>query len=255
MKRRLWLIIPLALLVAGGGAYFAYRAGAEPQAEAQTHTVVAKHVGKTVQAQLATRQSTSDLTALRSALEAQLPGVKVPKVNPFGDGVTVHSRAVGSVANYTLYLDRHAAHAGTRAELALKKQTPTSTAAAQTAARTLAYRGVDATKTKVALGNNLTGVTDTEAGHATVVWHQGLFSITVQAPKADPTPATELARNVVSVLAANPLPRPATHGAIVLHVTDGAKRQNTVRWRETSAYYTISGTNPMATLRLAFGVR
>ncbi|WP_461225766.1 hypothetical protein [Lacticaseibacillus suihuaensis] len=258
MNKRL-LLIPAILLLSGVG-YVASRAGAAPQAEAEHTVVVARHVGKTVRAgqatRVAARQATSDLAALKATLEAQLPGVKVPTVNPFGDGVTVHTKATGSVGDYRLLFAEHAAQlTTTAAPLALKKVTPTSTAQAQTEAGKLAYRAPDPDKTETTLGAGLTGTVSTATGQATVSWRQGDYAIIVADDQQDPTEAKELAKNVVSVLASNALPRTATRGAIVLHVADGTKRQNTVSWRETSAYYTISGDNAMATLRLAFGVR
>ncbi|WP_203633584.1 hypothetical protein [Lacticaseibacillus suibinensis] len=239
MRRKPLLAACVLLLFAAGCGKQASAATPKPQATASSQTAKPKPIPGT---------SPTQLKSLARQTEKKLPGVKFPHFTPFSDEETLQVKASGNVSDYLLSFTTTEQKAAL-APLILQKHTPTSTAAANQADAALAYQPL--VGTAVGLANDITGYLQQQADLSTLTWHQGHYAITVKT--ADGVDyAKVLAQNIDNFIHNNTLPL-AQRGAIVIDTT-AAGRGNTVKWRELSAYYTISGVNPMQTLRLAFGV-
>ncbi|MCI1893772.1 MAG: hypothetical protein LKJ29_05085 [Lactobacillus sp.] len=200
----------------------------------------------------------SHLATLQSALRKQIPGAKFPQQDPAASGQALNVAAAGTSANYKLYFSFGAAAAfqasslpRSNAPYVLTKTTPESTAAAEAADAAINYQALQAGLPTVALGDGLTGTKEGAAGSTYVTWHEGRWSLVASGVNQNQEDPAALAKQAVSFLAQASLPIPATHGAVVLHVAKSNDRVNTVAWRENSAYYQLSGIDPLMTLRLA----
>ncbi|WP_338217347.1 hypothetical protein [Lacticaseibacillus salsurivasis] len=198
------------------------------------------------------------LATLQSALHKQIPGVKFPQQDPAASGQALNVAAEGTAASYKLYFSFGAAAAfqastlpRANAPYVLTKTTPESTAAAQAADAAINYQTLQAGLPTIALGDGLTGTKEGAAGSTYVTWHEGRWSLVASGVNQNQEDPVALAKQAVSFLAQASLPIPATHGAVVLRVAKSSDRVNTVAWRENSAYYQLSGIDPLMTLRLA----
>ncbi|WP_156314392.1 hypothetical protein [Lacticaseibacillus camelliae] len=202
-----------------------------------------------------TARVTKRLDVLARYAEDQIPGVKFPTFSPFSARAGINAVAQGDASDYTVYFSTSSQDVTPRAApLTLHKQTPTSKAAADNSYAKLGYQALSGGQAGAKLTGGVTAVVKNDAKATAVIWHQGRYSITVQSFKHDAAAAKALAQKAEAIIAQNPLPKTETHGAIVLNVETKAGHANTVGWRETSGYYTISGHDAMAVLRLAIGV-
>ncbi|WP_125579702.1 hypothetical protein [Lacticaseibacillus suibinensis] len=263
MKKQ-WLgLAVLAVIVLGGcGQKQASKPSSSSAKSSQTSSQKAKAKAKSSQSSSQASSSTTapaqtHLATLQSALRKQIPGAKFPQQDPATNGQALNVAAEGTAASYKLYFSFGAAAfqasalPRANASYVLTKTTPESTAAAKAADAAINYQALQAGLPTVALGDGLTGTKEGAAGSTYVTWHEGRWSLVASGVNQNQEDPVALAKQAVSFLAQASLPIPATHGAVVLHVAKSSDRVNTVAWRENSAYYQLSGIDPLMTLRMA----
>ncbi|MFD1439901.1 hypothetical protein [Lacticaseibacillus hegangensis] len=258
--RRIHLLLPLALLVLAAGC-----GQKQSQSAVETTTVKVASAAKQTKAQKPAAaakiagdddaQVTKRLNVLQAYTEKQIPGVKFPAFTPFAARDGINAAAKGDVGDYTVYFSTSSQElTPNAAPLALHKQTPTSTAEADDAYAAMAYQPVAKGQGQTGLTGDVRALLRTDAKGTSLIWDQGKYSLTVRAAAHETAAAKTFAEKIEAIVAQNPLPKTETHGAIALNLEKHSGRLNTVSWREGSAYYTISGQDAMATLKLAIAV-
>lgn len=256
MRRRMLLLLLAVFLLAGCAAQSGQQ-GASQAATSKT-TVATRETKAQAAKKLAgdaDERITKRLDVLKNYTEDQIPGVKFPTFSPFSANAGLNAAVKGDVGDYTLYLStstQELTPAG--APLALRKVTPTSRAEADSAYAALGYQAPNTSLDQTALTASVKATVVRDGKATAVIWNQGRYSITVRSTAHDLAAAKALARKTEALIGQNPLPKTETHGAIVLTVESAATRVNTVSWRETSAYYKISGQKPLPVLKLAIAV-
>lgn len=269
MKKSI-LIIPLTLLVLGTAACGNNSAKdsstsktssskVEKKAKASKKTKVKKTSASSSSTASSTSQPNDRYTTLKNAVQAKMPGAKFPSSYTAAAGKSLNVQAIGNSANYGLYLSEGSALPfndasldGLIAPIAIKKTTYSSAAAAEAQ---INYRPLQAGLPTVSVGDGLTATREGAAGSTYLTWEEGRWSLSLQASTINGEDPLPLAKQITSLLSKEMLPVPAGHGAVSVTTTTSNTRNNSVTWREGSALYTVSSTDPLKALQTAIDLK